>query len=441
MHIVRQFLSKIGKWEYTPLALLVLALLLLHFGIINRPDTTAFDETFYVKAARSAIDGSGLMEVEHPPLGQAIIALGVLIFGDNPLGWRFFSVIFGSVSVVLFYLICRQLKLTKFTSTLATFLLAIETLTFVESGVAMLDVYSVTFMFLSFWLYLKGKYSLAGITIGLSALSKLSGVLTLLCITLHLLLTDRKNARRIFPVAAISAATFLVLLPLVDYSIVHKFVNPITHIRDMTFLIMSITFAKTNVADYQWLIPTRPWQWLYHFNGYYWWWFNAAKQRFDYYMRINPAVWILIIPSLVYLAYAALKRNKAAIFLSCWFGAIYLFWIPASIITDRTSYDYYFYPAVGVICIAISMASTQVVSLRNHPTIASIVYKFGIPTYLAANLIFFILLFINAGSINVLFFLGMGLFVAVFLFLVRLMHNELLLDRRRGSGQLVLDEN
>ena len=35
----------------------------------------------------------------------------MLIFGDNPLGWRFFSVILGAISIVLFYLICRNLSM------------------------------------------------------------------------------------------------------------------------------------------------------------------------------------------------------------------------------------------------------------------------------------------------------------------------------------------
>ena len=48
-------------------------------------------------------------------------------------------------------------SIAVFGSFLATFLLSLENLSFVQASIAMLDVYSLAFMLLPFWLYLKGR--------------------------------------------------------------------------------------------------------------------------------------------------------------------------------------------------------------------------------------------------------------------------------------------
>ena len=141
MDKIRLLLPKLTRWEYTPLCLLVLIVLIIHFSTIMQPSALIFDESYYVPAARSIIQGTGTDIIEHPPLGQLLIVSGISLFGDGPLGWRFFSVIFGAVSIVLFYLICRQLKMPRNTSFLATFLFSIENMSFILAGIAMLDVF------------------------------------------------------------------------------------------------------------------------------------------------------------------------------------------------------------------------------------------------------------------------------------------------------------
>ncbi len=53
----------------------------------------------------SALKGSrvGKYEWVHPPLGRHLIAAGILLFGDDPFGWRIASVIAGASGIVLAY--------------------------------------------------------------------------------------------------------------------------------------------------------------------------------------------------------------------------------------------------------------------------------------------------------------------------------------------------
>jgi predicted membrane-bound dolichyl-phosphate-mannose-protein mannosyltransferase len=175
----------------------MLIVLALHFAVITQPSEQIFDEQYYVPSANYILHGEGTNRIEHPPLGQLIIASEIWIFGDNPIGWRIFSVLFGVAGLVFFYLICRQLNLPQKYAFMATFFLSFENLSFIQSSVAMLDVFSLTFMLAAFWLYLKSRYPLSGVFIALAALCKLTGILVLPVIILHWLLTRRNNIKGI----------------------------------------------------------------------------------------------------------------------------------------------------------------------------------------------------------------------------------------------------
>src|SRR3546814_4671184 len=49
------------------------------------------------------------VNTEHPLLGKAIISAGIALFGDNSLGWRFFSTVAGAATVVALFAITWQL--------------------------------------------------------------------------------------------------------------------------------------------------------------------------------------------------------------------------------------------------------------------------------------------------------------------------------------------
>ena len=101
MEIVKKLLHQLGSWEYTALCLLVLITLIMHFSIIMQPSELIFDEQHYVTDARHILQGEGTERIEHPPLGKLFIVFGMFLFGDNPFGWRFFSIFFGAICIIL----------------------------------------------------------------------------------------------------------------------------------------------------------------------------------------------------------------------------------------------------------------------------------------------------------------------------------------------------
>jgi dolichyl-phosphate-mannose-protein mannosyltransferase len=84
--------------------------------------------------------------IVHPPLGKWAIALGQWAFGtESSFGWRFSAAVAGTLSVILLVRVARRMTGSTLLGGLAGLLLALDGLHFVQSRVAMLDI------FLSFW--------------------------------------------------------------------------------------------------------------------------------------------------------------------------------------------------------------------------------------------------------------------------------------------------
>ncbi len=83
------------------------ASLLLRLFNIASIKTFIFDEVYYVDGARDLlaygveVDGASPEFVVHPPVGKWMIASGIKLFGDNPLGWRIATAVAGSLMILL----------------------------------------------------------------------------------------------------------------------------------------------------------------------------------------------------------------------------------------------------------------------------------------------------------------------------------------------------
>ena len=64
---------------------------------------TYFDEIYHARTAYEMIHHLYCYENTHPPLGKAIMAVGILIFGMCPFGWRFMGTLFGVLMIPIIY--------------------------------------------------------------------------------------------------------------------------------------------------------------------------------------------------------------------------------------------------------------------------------------------------------------------------------------------------
>jgi len=323
----------------------------MHFIIIANPPELILDEQHYVNDARNIIENHETLREEHPPLAKLFIVTGIKIFGDNPWGWRFFSVIFGTATIVLFYFLCRRLNMSRNAASLATFLLALENMTFVQASVAMLDVYCLTLMLASFLLYTSRQYIASGVAVGLSALAKLNGALALPVMFIHWLFRRQGRSWWFALTVVLAPIAFVGLMFVFDLAIVQNFsalVDPISRIKTMLSLSSGLTFATVDHPSL-----SRPWEWLLAYKpmGY---WYSP-----HYMAAISCSVWALVMPTFAYMVYRAVRGSQAGLFGVAWFAGTYLVWIPISLITDRASYVYYFYPTIGAVCLGLGLGLSQ----------------------------------------------------------------------------------
>jgi dolichyl-phosphate-mannose-protein mannosyltransferase len=331
------------RWEYFGLFLIVCASLIFHFIIINNTNSLIWDEGHYVQEARSIIAGKGAIFIEQPPLGKLFIVSGVYIFGDNPFGWRFFSIIFGTISIILIYFICRKLEMPKGGPFLATFIFAFENLNFVQSSIAMLDVYMVTFMLASFLLFLDNKPVASGICLALSILSKLTGAFGLIVILLCWLFRRDRNIKSLFILISMVIVTFLILFEGLDSLIFQYIFNPFTLFNEVIHKTRSFTYSLGYIYT-----ASKPWEWILQLR---WIFYNYDPQ---YLAVISPNIWIMIIPVIIYMIRQALKSKTSIMGLS-WFAGIFLPICIMVIATKRVTFIYYYYPITGAICLGIGL--------------------------------------------------------------------------------------
>ena len=101
-------LSRVERATTVVLSIMIVAGVVLRVRDIAFPPRFTFDEHHFVPNARRYLLGEA-DDNDHPPLGKLLIAVGLLMFGDNPTGWRAASLIFGLQSLVVAAALARAL--------------------------------------------------------------------------------------------------------------------------------------------------------------------------------------------------------------------------------------------------------------------------------------------------------------------------------------------
>lgn len=130
-----------------PVAILIGALAQALFLVrLAVPHKLMFDEVHYVPAARSFIDRAYAANIEHPPLGKELIALGIRLFGDTPVGWRFMSTLAGAATVIAVFAIVHLMTGRLRAAVVAAVLAILNFTIFVQARIAMLDGFLAAFL-------------------------------------------------------------------------------------------------------------------------------------------------------------------------------------------------------------------------------------------------------------------------------------------------------
>lgn len=142
--------AALSSWlPRTPLPVAILlgavaqALFLVRLAV---PHRMVFDEIYYVPAARAMLERHYLLNREHPPLAKELIALGIRLIGDTPLGWRFMSTLAGTATVLAVFAIVQLMTGRLRASLFAGALTILNFTVLVQARIAMLDTFMVAFL-------------------------------------------------------------------------------------------------------------------------------------------------------------------------------------------------------------------------------------------------------------------------------------------------------
>ena len=254
--LVRRPPARWSRGEIIAIVAITLIAAIIRLVNLADPPEYVFDEVYYAKDgcvfAEKSSEVCGIPDEStqvHPPLGKAIISIGITAFGFDSFGWRIMATLAGSLSVALLFLIARRLFASLVAASAAALLLALDFLHFVQSRVAMLDIFLVLFGLLAFYFALLDRAALmrrlderntahrnpffrpwrmaAGAAAGAAAACKWPGVFVLLAIIVLSIawekgaraeVGERSSLGRVMLSESPSIFLWLLLLPVVTYA-------------------------------------------------------------------------------------------------------------------------------------------------------------------------------------------------------------------------------
>jgi len=333
-------------------AAITLAFLALSLVRMTVPGEPYFDEVHYVPAARALLELSHLANPEHPPLGKELIALGIALFGDRPLGWRIVPALMGALGMFAAMRALWFASCSRFASIALGLLLATAFPMLVHARIAMLDGIMAAFALVAAWMCAgavrenetaRWRLAIAGAALGCAMAAKWNAIpLAVLPGVVFLALRARYagwrfvTATRELPIRGMSlveAGVWLGALPLAVYSLTYA---PYAFLADGAV-------AATGLIDLHWRMlalqeqVVQPhtyqsvwYEWVLNWRGI-WYLYEPVDGVHRGVMLIgNPLTMLLGLPALAWCAWAGLARERYdagmvlvlyAISIGFWLGA------------------------------------------------------------------------------------------------------------------------
>lgn len=337
-----------SAWSRMDWAWLIgIAAVFLAIGLyrLGYPPEQIFDEVYHARTAEEYLKGINPYEWTHPPLAKLLAALGIAAFGMDAFGWRIVSLLAGTGTLAVFYLFSRRVFGSTRIAAIATTLLAMDGVFFVQSRVAMTNIYVVGFLIvaaLGMWEFSRTTKErwllLSGIGLGCALATRWTALYGWGLIGLMLLhhlfwhMWKPLSAARMTPMQVTGflarCAVYFVAVPAAIYLLSYIPYMLQGHTLGEVFTLQKAMWgyhanlnATHNYASawYQWPFMYRP-TW-YFFQ-------DVGAGRIAGIIAIgNPAIWWVSIPALLGMAYLAVRRKLwAGLFLATMGLGLYLLW-------------------------------------------------------------------------------------------------------------------
>lgn len=218
---------------------------------LNIPPFQYFDEYYYVPAAGRLLLGLEVSNQQHPMLAKELIAASIRLLGNTPYGWRFASLLAGTVGLFASMRAMAAYSGSEYRSAFFGILIATSFLHFSLSRLAMLDIFTFCFSALACLALSHRRFLLCGVAIGCAVASKWSAVPV--AIGLGVICLYRRQWREFAIMTGVAVATYLATF------IPGYLIEPMPNIArlhlNMLFSLAADTPGNTDTSVW--------WEWLY----------------------------------------------------------------------------------------------------------------------------------------------------------------------------------
>ena len=327
------------------------------------------DELYYVSAAHRILRLEHIPKdpypyaregldplVEHPVGGKLIVAASISLLGDNAYGWRLPSVVFGTLAILLTFLLAVKLTARPSAGLVAATLVALDPLMLIHSRIAMLEIFVTTFLLAGVYAYISGRAIWAGVMLAAAVCCKLTGlsgiaaILALECagMTLDRVRTGRWPMARL-RILAVALGVFATALPAIMW-VLNRNAALIENPFDHLFYMVTHLAAWSSSSVTSPVPKSAPWEWLLNQREIVYLNQQGVVVRGLY----NPFLIFATIPVIVWAGMEAIKRgSRLALLVLAMVAGTYLTLAVAALQTPRPSYLYYFLPTVPAIAIGL----------------------------------------------------------------------------------------
>jgi dolichyl-phosphate-mannose-protein mannosyltransferase len=331
-HLAR-WLSSLNKHALVVFAMGI-ALLSPGLGV---PKGSALDEFHYVSGAKALFHKSpglwhGVPDTnpEHPPLGKYLIGLGIEFIGDNSVGWRVASVLFGAVTLTVIFVWMSDIA-DPFTAWVAVLLVISNGFWFVMSRVAMLSIFELCFCVTGFYFLSKDKPVLSGLFLGLASACRWNAVFGIALIVAWLVLRKKPELKKAALIGLTSLASYTIaFLPALRFS-VREFV------RAQLFIFRyHVHFVGNAKLAQKW----------------YFWPFRSEPELCLNFLLGNRVTILLGVVAIIFLLARSSYRLLAL--------APIVFWLQWAVTGRTFQYYYYFLDSIVFLSIAVALMLGQI---------------------------------------------------------------------------------
>jgi len=359
---------KFLKKPKTILILIILSTAFLRLYRLDFPNKYVFDEVYHAFTAREYLKGSKeawewwtkpppgvAYEWTHPPLAKEMMTASMFLsHSQDGWAWRLPGALLGSLSVYLIFLLGLNLLKSESASLLAAFIFSIDGLNFVQSRIGMNDIYMITFMLASLLFFVRKKYFLSALLVGLSFASKWSAIY-LFCMYLLIFLYDVFKLNDKSPLNIIKKygrpTIYFIAIPLIIYLFSY-----------LPFFLLGHSFDQFKQLQQQmWWYHTglkathtysSPW-WSWPLNLYPVWYFVDYQKNnvANIFTSGNTAVFWVGIGTLILTLWEAIKKRSSNLLIII--TGFLVFWLPWSI-SPRIMFLYHFSPSVPFLALSLA---------------------------------------------------------------------------------------